>query len=62
MYGFCGTPCLRAVEGVLRPDGVLLVGVLVPSAMGLKLEAWRTGGEKDTGVGATCAVAAVVGT
>lgn len=47
---------------MLRPDGVPLVGVLAPSPMGLRLEAWSTCGEKETGVGATRAVAAVVGT
>lgn len=46
----------------MRPDGVPLVGVLAPSPMGLRLEAWSTCGEKDTGVGATRAVAVVVGT
>ena len=62
VYGFCGTPCRRAVEGVLRPDGVPLLGVLGPSPMGLRLEAWSTCGEKETGVGVTRAVTVEVGT
>lgn len=49
------------MEGVARPDGVPLVGVLAPSPMGLRLEVWSTCGEKETGVGVTRAVAAVVG-
>lgn len=48
------------MEGVARPDGVPLVGVLAPSPMGLRLEAWSTCGEKETDVGATRAV--MVGT
>lgn len=50
------------MEGVARPDGVPLKGVLAPSPMGLRLEVWSTCGEKETGVGATRAVAAVTGT
>lgn len=50
------------MEGVARPDGVLLEGVLAPSAMGLRLELWRTCGEKETAVGATRAVTVVAGT
>lgn len=50
------------MEGVARPDGVLLEGVVAPSAMGLRLELWRTCGEKETGVGATRAVTVVAGT
>lgn len=53
VYGFCGIPCRRAVEGVARPDGVPLVGVVAPLPRGLKLEVWSTWGEKTTGVGAT---------
>lgn len=56
VYGFCGTPCRRAVEGVAHPDGVPRVGVLAPSPMGLRLEVWSTCGVKETGVGATWAV------
>lgn len=41
---------------------MLLEGALAPSAMGLRLELWRTCGEKETGVGATRAVTVVVGT
>lgn len=50
------------MEGVARPDGVPLVGVLAPSPKGLRLEAWSTCGEKVTGVGATRAVMVGVGT
>lgn len=50
------------MEGVARPDGVPLLGILAPSPMGLRLEAWSTCGEKETGVGVTRAVTVVVGT
>lgn len=50
------------MDGVERPDGVPLVGVLVPSPMGLRLEACSTCGQKEMGVGATRAVTVVVGT
>lgn len=50
------------MEGVARPDGVPPVGALVPSPVGLRLEAWSTCGEKETGVGVTRAVMVVVGT
>lgn len=56
VYGFCGTPCRKAVEGVERPDGVL-----APSPIGLRLDAWSTWGLKETGVGATRAVTVLVG-
>lgn len=46
----------------MRPDGVPLAGVLAPSPMGLKLEVCSTCGVKDTGVGATRAVAVIMGT
>lgn len=46
----------------MRTDGVPLVGVLAPSPMGLRLEAWSTCGEKVTEVGATRAVTVVAGT
>ena len=67
VYGFCGTPCRRAPEGVVRPDGVPLVGVplvgvLAPSPMGLRLDIWSTWGVKETGVGATRAVMVAVET
>lgn len=62
VYGFCGTPCRRAVEGVACPDGVPRAGVLAPSPMGLKLEVCSTCGVKDTGAGATRAVAVIMGT
>lgn len=35
-----------------RPDGAPLVGVVTPSAKGLRLEVWSTCGEKMMGVGA----------
>lgn len=45
-------PCRSAVEGVVRPDGVPLVGVATASAKGLRLEACSTCGVKETGAGA----------
>lgn len=56
VYGFCGIPWRRPVEGVARPDGAPLVGVVAPSMKGLRLEVWSTCGEKMTGVGVTVEV------